>query len=216
MLRISQLAVLTAVSTAAGAASAPCPEESRGTLDERKCYGEVEYASRMEGEDFAARFVLFENAERLYEKRDSAGTKMRLMGRGWQLYRGLDREDSTVVGRHDPFIFFEFALITPLVALAASGQPPSALAQGPTLVAYTTVDAHFAAARDRNSQRQGPHREARRALHVRGRLRRECPDGIARDVRSRTLDHGDAAALAGFDAASRPALSLRADKRRRS
>jgi len=114
MLRISQLAVLTAVSTAAGAASAPCPEESRGTLDEWKCYGEVEYASRMEGEGFGARFVLFENGERLYEKRDSAGVKMRLMGRGWQLYRGLEREDSTVVGRHDPFIFFEFALITPV------------------------------------------------------------------------------------------------------
>lgn len=131
MLRISQLAVLTAVSTAAGAPSAPCPEESRGTLDEWKCYGEVEYASRMEGEDFGARFVLFENGERLYEKRDSAGTKMRLMGRGWQLYRGLEREDSTVVGRHDPFIFFEFALITPLVALA----------QGPTPVAYTVDSA---------------------------------------------------------------------------
>lgn len=141
MLRISQLAVLTAVSTAAGAPSAPCPEESRGTLDEWKCYGEVEYASRMEGEDFGARFVLFANGERLYEKRDSAGTKMRLMGRGWQLYRGLEREDSTVVGRHDPFIFFEFALITPLVALAASGQPPSALAQGPTPVAYTVDSA---------------------------------------------------------------------------
>ncbi len=131
MLRISQLAALTAVSTAAGAPSAPCPEESRGTLDEWKCYGEVEYASRMEGEDFGARFVLFENGERLYEKRDSAGTKMRLMGRGWQLYRGLEREDSTVVGRHDPFIFFEFALITPLVALA----------QGPTPVAYTVDSA---------------------------------------------------------------------------
>jgi len=148
MLRISQLAVLTAVSTAAGAASAPCPEESRGTLDEWKCYGEVEYASRMEGEDFGARFVLFENGERLDEKRDSAGVKMRLMGRGWQLYRGLEREDSTVVGRHDPFIFFEFALITPLVALAASGQPPSALAQGPTPVAYTVDSAPIALLRE--------------------------------------------------------------------
>ena len=148
MLRISQLAVLTAVSTAAGAASAPCPEESRCTLDEWKCYGEVEYASRMEAEDFAARFVLFENAERLYEKRDSAGVKMRLMGRGWPLYRGLEREDSTVLGRHDPFIFFEFALITPLIALAASGQPPSALAQGPTLVAYTVDSAPIALLRE--------------------------------------------------------------------
>lgn len=141
MLRVSQLALLAAIPMAAGATSAPCPEESRGTLDEWKCYGEVEFASRMEGEDFGARFVVFDNGERLYEKRDSAGTKMRLMGRGWQLYRGLDREDSTVVGRHDPFIFFEFALISPLVALAASGQPPSALAPGPTPVAYTVDSA---------------------------------------------------------------------------
>ncbi len=137
MLRVSQLAVLAAASTAAAAASAPCPDESRGTLDEWKCYGEVDYAARMEGEDFGARFVVFQNGERLYEKRDPGGTKMRLMARDWQLFRGLEREDSTVVGRHDPFIFFEFALITPLVALAASGQPPSALAQGATPVAYT-------------------------------------------------------------------------------
>jgi hypothetical protein len=148
MLRISHFALLAAACTAAGAASAPCPEESRGTLEEWKCYGEVEYAARMEGEDFGARFVLFESGERLYEKRDSAGTKMRLMGRGWQLYRGLEREDSTVVGRHDPFIFFEFALITPLVALAASGQPPSALAQGPTPVAYTVDSAPIALLRE--------------------------------------------------------------------
>ncbi len=141
MLRVSQLAALAALCTTAAAARAPCPDESRGTLDEWKCYGEVEYAAHMEGEDFGARFVVFQNAERLYEKREAAGTKMRLMGRGWQLYRGLEREDSTVVGRHDPFIFFEFALITPLVALAARGQPPSALPQGATPVAYTVDSA---------------------------------------------------------------------------
>jgi len=148
MLRVSQLAVLAAASTAAAAASAPCPDESRGTLDEWKCYGEVDYAARMEGEDFGARFVVFENGERLYEKRDPAGTKMRLMAGDWQLFRGLEREDSTVVGRHDPFIFFEFALITPLVALAASGQPPSALAQGATPVAYTVDSAPIAFLRE--------------------------------------------------------------------
>ncbi len=141
MLRVSQLAVLALASTTAAAASAPCPDESRGTLDEWKCYGEVEFAASMEGEDFGARFVVFQNEERLYEKREAAGTKMRLMGRGWQLYRGLEREDSTVVGRHDPFIFFEFALITPLVALAASGQPPAALPQGATPVAHTVDSA---------------------------------------------------------------------------
>jgi len=141
MLRVSQLVALALACTAAAAAPAPCPAESHGSLDEWKCYGEVEYASRMEGEDFGARFVLFVNGERLYEKRERSGTKMRLMGRGWQLYRGLDREDSTVVGRHDPFIFFEFALITPLVALAASGQPPSALSSGTTPVAYTVDSA---------------------------------------------------------------------------
>ena len=140
-MRVSQLVGLALASGAAAAASAPCPEESRGTLDEWKCYGEVEYASRMEGEDFGARFVSFANGERLYEKREGSAAKMRLMGRGWQLYRGLEREDSTVVGRHDPFIFFEFALITPLVALAASGQPPSALPDGPTAVAYTVDSA---------------------------------------------------------------------------
>ena len=141
MVRVSQLVGLALACGAASAAPAPCPEESRGTLDEWKCYGEVEFASRMEDEDFGARFVVFENGERLYEKREASATKMRLMGPGWQLYRGLEREDSTVVGRHDPFIFFEFALITPLVALAASGQPPSALASGTTPVAYTVDSA---------------------------------------------------------------------------
>jgi len=84
------------------AATVPCPGPDRGTLEEWKCYGELEYASRTEGEDdFGARFVVFANGERLYEKREPAATKFRLMGEGWSLYRGLDREDSTVVGRHD-------------------------------------------------------------------------------------------------------------------
>jgi hypothetical protein len=120
------------------AATVPCPGPDRGTLEEWKCYGELEYASRTEGEDdFGARFVVFANGERLYEKREPAATKFRLMGEGWSLYRGLDREDSTVVGRHDPFIFFEFALMPPLVALAASGKAPSALPPGTTPVLYT-------------------------------------------------------------------------------
>ena len=135
MLRVSQLAVLALASAAAVAA--PCPEESRGTLDEWKCYGEVEYASRVEGEDdFGARFVLFATGERLYEKRTSAGAKARWMGEGWSLYRGFDREDSTVIGRHYPLLFFEFALWGPFIALAASGRGPSALAPGVTRVRY--------------------------------------------------------------------------------
>ena len=72
MLRVSQLAALTLAfaSLVAPATAAACPERSRGTLDEWQCYGEVEYASRAEGEaDFGARFVVFANGERLYEKR---------------------------------------------------------------------------------------------------------------------------------------------------
>ena len=139
MLRVSQLAALALASAAA--AAAPCPEQSRGTLEEWKCYGEVEYASRVEGEDdFGARFVLFANGERLYEKRVAEGAKTRLMGPGgspdWSLYRGFSREDSTVIGRHYPLLFFEFALWGPLVALAASGNAPSALAPGRTPILY--------------------------------------------------------------------------------
>ena len=68
MLRVSQLAFLMLLCATAGAA--PCPEAERGTLTEWKSYGEVEYASRAEGEpDFGARFVLFANRERLHEKR---------------------------------------------------------------------------------------------------------------------------------------------------
>jgi hypothetical protein len=135
MLRVSQLAILVLASAAA--AAAPCPEQDRGTLEEWKCYGEVEYASRAEGEaDFSARFTAFANGERLHEKRTSAGAKTRLMGEGWSLYRGFGREDSTVVGRHDPLLFFEFALWGPLVVLAASGRAPPALAPGTTPVLY--------------------------------------------------------------------------------
>jgi hypothetical protein len=136
MLRVSQLVVLALA--AAGAAAAPCPEHDRGTLEEWRCFGEVEFASRIEGEDdFGARFVVFANGERLYEKREAAATKARLMGAAWRIYRGFEREDSTVIGRHDPFLFFEFALMTPFVALAASGAAPSALPAGVTAVRYT-------------------------------------------------------------------------------
>jgi hypothetical protein len=136
MLRVSQFAALALACAAAGAA--PCPERDRGTLDEWKCYGEVEYASRAEGEaDFAARFAAFANGERLYEKRTADGARTRLMGERWSLYRGFTREDSTVIGRHYPLLFFEFALWGPLVALAASGTAPSALAPGTTPVLYT-------------------------------------------------------------------------------
>jgi hypothetical protein len=140
MLRVSQLAALALAPAAALAA--PCPEADRGTLEEWKCYGEVVYASRVEGEeDFGARFVAFANGERLTEKREGALAKARLAGEGWRLYLGFGREDSTVVGRHDPFLFFEFALVTPLVALAASGKPPGLLPAGTTPVAYTVDSA---------------------------------------------------------------------------
>lgn len=137
MLRVSQLGLLALVPAACVAAAAPCPERDRGTLEEWKCYGEVEYASRVEGEDdFGARFVLFANGERLYEKRTSHATKARLLGPGWSLYRGFEREDSTVIGRHYPLLFFEFAVWGPLTALAASGNAPSALGPGTTRVLY--------------------------------------------------------------------------------
>ena len=56
MLRVSQLAVLALASAAALAA--PCPAQDRGTLEEWKCYGEVVYTSRADGEaDFGARFA---------------------------------------------------------------------------------------------------------------------------------------------------------------
>jgi hypothetical protein len=137
MLRVSQLGLLALVPAACIAAAAPCPDADRDTLAEWKCYGEIEYASRVEGEqDFGARFVLFASAERLYEKRTTEGAKARLMGPGWSLYRGFSREDSTVIGRHYPLLFFEFAVWGPLIALAASGSPPSALAPGTTPVHY--------------------------------------------------------------------------------
>jgi hypothetical protein len=135
MLRVSQLAFLMLL--CATAAAAPCPEAERGTLAEWKCYGEVEYASRAEGEpDFGARFVMFANRERLHEKRAPEGIKARLMGEGYALYRGLGREDSTVIGRHDPFIFFEFALMAPFIVLFASENAPSALPLGTTQILY--------------------------------------------------------------------------------
>lgn len=138
MLRVSQLAALAFASAAAAAAPAPCPEKDRGTLDEWKCFGEVDFTSRTEGEDsVGARFVVFANEERLYEKRGAAANKTVLMGAGWSLYRGLTREDSTVVGAHHPFIFFEFALFTPMIVLAASGHAPSSIPNGTTPVAYT-------------------------------------------------------------------------------
>lgn len=138
MLRVSQLAALALASAAAAAAPAPCPEKDRGTLEEWKCFGEVDFTSRTEGEaELGARFIVFANGERLYEKREPSGTKARLMGEGWRLYRGFEREDSTVIGRHDPFLFFEFALITPFIVLAASGHAPSSIPNGTTPVAYT-------------------------------------------------------------------------------
>ena len=58
MLRVSQLAALALASAAAAAAPAPCPEKDRGTLEEWKCFGEVDFTSRTEGEDsVGARFV---------------------------------------------------------------------------------------------------------------------------------------------------------------
>jgi hypothetical protein len=102
------------------------------------CYGEVDYTSRTEGEaDFSARFVAFANRERLYEKRQSGAVKAKLMTGSYTLYRGLEREDSTNIGNHDPFLFFEFALMAPLIVLFASARPPSALPSGTTPVLYT-------------------------------------------------------------------------------
>jgi hypothetical protein len=136
MLRVSQLAALTLAS--AVAAAAPCPEQDRGTLQEWECYGEVVYTSRIEGEEpFGARFVVFANGERLAEKREPASVKAMLFGEEYRLFRGLEREDSTNIGNHYPFLFFEFALITPLVALLASERAPSELPDGTTPVLYT-------------------------------------------------------------------------------
>ena len=118
-------------------AGAPCPQKDRGTLEAWKCFGEVEYTSRTAAEpDFAARFVVFANRERLHEKRAPEGIKARLMGEGYALYRGLGRDDSTVIGRHDPFIFFEFALMAPFIVLFASETAPSALPLGTTQILY--------------------------------------------------------------------------------
>lgn len=120
------------------ATAAPCPGADRGTLEEWKCYGEVEYASRIEDEEpFGARFVVFANGERLAEKRQAGSVKAVLFGDRYRLFRGLEREDSTSIGNHYPFLFFEFALITPLVALLASERAPSELPHGNTPVLYT-------------------------------------------------------------------------------
>ena len=65
--------------------AAPCPEEQRGTLEEWKCFGQVEFAARTEGQpDFGARFVFFDGRERLYEKRDAEGVTLGDVRRGWQ------------------------------------------------------------------------------------------------------------------------------------
>jgi hypothetical protein len=139
-MRISQpgLVLTLLLLRATTAAGAPCPEKDRGTLDAWKCFGEVEYTSRTAGEpDFGARFVVFANRERLHEKRAPEGIKARLMGEGYALYRGLSRDDSTVIGRHDPFIFFEFALMAPFIVLFASENAPSALPPGTTQILYT-------------------------------------------------------------------------------
>jgi hypothetical protein len=74
--------------------------------------------------------VVFANGERLYEKREPVGVKMRLRGERYFLYRGLDREDSTVIGRHDPFLFFEFALVTPTPSTAHRSAPDSMALDG--------------------------------------------------------------------------------------
>jgi hypothetical protein len=138
MLRVSQLAAL-ALAAGGAAAAAPCPEPSRGTLDEWKCYGEVVYTSRADGEEeeFGAHFVLFANGERLAERRAPDGVKAILFADAYTLFRGLGREDSTSIGAHYPFIFFEFALITPLIVLLASERAPSALGEGTTPVVHT-------------------------------------------------------------------------------
>lgn len=137
MLRVSQFVALMLASVAT-AAAAPCPDKDRGTLDEWKCYGQVEYTSRTEGEEkFGARFVVFANGERLAERRLQAGVKSVLFGEDYTLYHGLDREDSTNIGNHYPFLFFDFALITPLIALVASEHAPSHLREGTTPVLYT-------------------------------------------------------------------------------
>jgi hypothetical protein len=135
MLRVSQLAALA---LAAGAAVAePCPERDRGTLQEWTCFGELEYASQSAGQpDFAARFVYFANGERRYEKREPEGVKVMLRGESYALYRGLVRSDSTMIGGHHPFLFFEFAVWPALVPLAASESPPDALAAGTTQIRY--------------------------------------------------------------------------------
>jgi len=138
-MRISQpgLVLTLLLLRATTVAGAPCPEKDRGTLDAWKCYGEVEYTSRTAGEpDFGARFVVFANRERLHEKRAPEGIKARLMGEGYALYRGLGRDDSTVIGRHDPFIFFEFALMAPFIVLFATENAPSALPLGTTQILY--------------------------------------------------------------------------------
>ena len=138
-MRISQpgLVLTLLLLSATTVAGAPCPEKDLGTLDAWKCFGEVEYTSRTAGEpDFGARFVVFANRERLHEKRAPEGIKARLTGEGYALYRGLGREDSTVIRRHDPFIFFEFALMAPFIVLFASENAPSALPLGTTQILY--------------------------------------------------------------------------------
>jgi hypothetical protein len=147
MLRISQLAALALA--AATAAAAPCPEQDRGTLQEWTCFGELEYASQSAGQpDLAARFVFFPNRERLYEKREPDGTRMMLRGDDYALFRGLGREDSTVIGIHHPFLFFEFAVWTALIPLAASEFAPAALPAGVTQVHYAGIGKAAALMRD--------------------------------------------------------------------
>jgi hypothetical protein len=134
MLRVSQLLLALGV---AAAQAAPCPAEDRGTLQEWTCFGELEYATQSEGlPDFFARFVFFPNRERLYEKREPAGSRIMLRGDGYAVFRGLGPEDSTVIGSFHPFLFFEFEVWPALAALAASENPPPALPPGATQVRY--------------------------------------------------------------------------------
>jgi hypothetical protein len=121
----------------AATAAASCPESDRGTLQEWMCFGEVTFTARIEGRpEFDARFVLFDGRERLYEKRGTEGVKSMLRVEGYELYRGLGAEDSTVIGNFNPFLFFEFALVVPHIALAASEGAPAMLPAGATPVRY--------------------------------------------------------------------------------
>jgi hypothetical protein len=131
-------AIILFINSAKAEMLADCPEEARGTLKEWSCFGQVEYSVESEIQpNFRARFVIYNNEERLFERDDTGSKKTMLVGKNFTLYKGLNQDDSTTTGASHPFMFFEFALIQPLAIITATNKAPRELPIGKEQISYT-------------------------------------------------------------------------------